>query len=242
MINCNREPDIPTSLNTAEIKQYIIDAVAYLADSENIPKPEKPTSYRNSDLLEAFDRVFHSKCYLTEQRFVNSYTMDIEHFVPQSERPDLVYEWTNLFPAEHYSNMIKPRKTPEGGYLNPCDTEDDVENDVLYSLSALGENPYFEAVDPTNVKAVNTANLLNRIHNGHDENTQRATKQLRHAIHKKYIEILNKICEWKDFAEGSVEKFQAKRELKDMLSRKSSYTMLCRAMPAVRRLPEDFFD
>ena len=30
--------------------------------------------------------------------------MDLSIF-PQAERPDLVYEWTNLFPAEHYTNM-----------------------------------------------------------------------------------------------------------------------------------------
>ena len=38
------------------------------------------------------------------------------------------------------------------------------------------------------------------------------------------------------------EKVQAKRELKDLISKKSSYTMLIRSMPAVRQLPADFFD
>ena len=42
MINCNREPNSPTSLNTAEIQQYINDAAAYLADSEHLTKPDKP--------------------------------------------------------------------------------------------------------------------------------------------------------------------------------------------------------
>jgi len=112
----------------------------------------------------------------------------------------------------------------------------------MYSLSAYGEKPYFEASDNLNIKAINTANLLNRIHNGHDQNTEKATKQLRHAIHKKYIDILNKICEWRASENGSGKEFQTKRELKDLLSRKSSYTMLCRSMAAVRQLPEDFFD
>ena len=243
MINCNREPDRPTSLNTAEIQQYINAAVAYLADSEHLTKPEKPVSYRSSDLLEAFDRVFHSKCYLTEQQFINSYTMDIEHFVPQAERPDLVYEWTNLFPAEHYTNMIKPRITPEGGYLDPCNPDDDVENEIMYSLSPHGFDPYFEAADPLNIKAVNTSDLLNRIHNGHNENTKTSTLELRHTIHKKYVKILKKIIEWQGYEGGSPEKFQAGRELRDMLSRKSSFTMLCRSMPAVRQfVPEEFLD
>ena len=242
MINAQRQADSPSSLNTAEIQNYILAATLYLDDMANNPKPEKPVSYRNSDLLEAFDENFYSKCYLTEQKFATSWSMDIEHFLPQSERPDLVYDWSNLFPAEHYSNMTKPRKTPLGGYLNPCIAEEDVENDILYTLSTYGHDPYFEARDNQNQKAINTCNLLNRIHNGHDEATIKATSNLRHAIQKKYIDILNKIIEWKNCTDGSQEKVQAKRELKDLLSRKSSFTMLLRSIPAVRQLPAEFLD
>lgn len=242
MINIQRQAESPASLNTQEIKDYILAAAIYLDDMVNNSKPKKPSSYRNSDLLEAFDNDFFSKCYLTESKFANSWIMDIEHFVPQSERLDLIYDWTNLFPAEHYSNMIKPRITPPGGYLNPCVPEDDVENDIVYTLSAYGHDPYFEARDINNQKAINTSNLLNRIHNGHNEETIKGTSNLRHAIQKKYIDILNKIIDWRSFADGSQEKVQTKRELKDLLSRKSSYTMLLRSIPAVRQLPEDFFD
>jgi hypothetical protein len=242
MINITRQGNSPASLNTPEIQQYIQEAIEYLNDPDNNPKPTKPASYRNSDLLEAFDRDFYSKCYLTEMKFINSWIMDIEHFIPQNEAADLVYEWNNLFPAEHYSNMIKPRITPPGGYLNPCDPNEDVETEILYTLSAYGDDPCFEAHDLDNPKAVNTCNLLNRIHNGHNDDTIKGTKQLRHSIHKKYIEVLNKIIEWRSHAENTQEKLQAKRELKDLISRKSSFTMLIRSMPAVRQLPYDFFD
>ena len=84
-------------------------------------------------------------------------------------------------------------------------------------------------------------NLLNRIHNGHDNESSENTKSLRVVIQKKYIEILNKIIEYNQ-AIDSQEKFQASRELKELLSRKSSYTMLCRSIPAVRKLTEEFFD
>jgi hypothetical protein len=242
MINIEREAASPTSLNSLEIQQYINDAVNHLNDPDNVLRPEKPASYRTSDLLEAFDRNFHSKCYLTEEKFVNSWIMDVEHFIPQNERPDLAYEWTNLFPAAHYANMIKPRTTPNGGYLNPCDPLDDVESEIIYTLSNYGQDPNFEARNPLNTKAVNTSNLLLRVHNGHDYATKQATADLRHAIHKKHIDILNKIIEWQKAVDGSQEKFQAKRELKELLSRKYSYTMLSRSIPAVRQLPADFFD
>ena len=55
--------------------------------------------------------------------------------------------------------------------------------------------------------------------------------------------ILKKIIEWKDADEGSQAKHLAKRELKGLLSRKSSFTMLSRADKSVQQslLPE-FFD
>ncbi len=243
MINVSRNSDPPESLNSPEIKQYINDAVQYLNDPENYDKPKKPQSYRNSDILEAFDKDFYSKCYLTEQKFYNSWQMDVEHFIPQAERPELVYEWTNLFPCDHYTNMIKPRKTPEGGYLNPCENGDDVENEIIYTLDDWGYDPYFEPRLPDNQKVINTCDLLNRVHNGHDDNTKKTTEGLRHAIHKRYIEILNKIVEWQRYPDGTEEKVRAARILKGLLSRKASFTMLCRSIPAVRQaLPKSFLD
>jgi hypothetical protein len=242
MINVLRDPTVPTSLTTLDIQNYIDSAILYLNNPAANSKPEKPVSYRSSDLLDAFDRDFFAKCYLTEQKFANSYIMDIEHFEPQNARPDLVYTWQNLFPAEHNTNMIKPRLNPVGGYLNPCDPNDDVESEIIYTLSFYGDSPNFDPANPGNVKATNTCNLLNRVHNGHDQNTIKSTESLRFAIHKKYIEVLQKIIEWREAAENSQEQFQAKRELKDLLSRKSSYTMLIRSIKAVRQLPLEFFD
>jgi len=242
MINIARNRNNPVSLSTKEIQSYIQDAILHLEDPDNNPKPEKPVSYRSSDLLSAFDRDFYSKCYLTEAKFINSWIMDIEHFEPQCERPDRIYDWNNLFPAEHYTNMLKPRRTPSGGYLNPCDPNDDVETEIVYTLSSRGYDPNFEAKNPNNIKAVNTSALLMRLHNGHNDDTKKGTEELRHGIHKKYIDILNKIIVWQSLPNDSQDKVQAKRELKDLLSRKASFTMLIRSMPAVRQLPSDFFD
>lgn len=242
MVNISRNPNCPTTLQTAEIQTYIDNSILFLSDPITNPKPVKPVSYRTCDLLDAFDRDFYSKCYLTEQKFSNSYIMDIEHFEPQNQRPDLTYDWTNLFPAEHYTNMIKPRINPVGGYLNPCEPTHDVEKEIIYTLSVYGEDPNFDPLDDGNIKAVNTCTLLHRVHNGHDENTRKATESLRYTIHKKYIEVLNKIIDWKNSIHGTQEEIQIKRELRDMLSRTSSYTMLIRSIKAVRQLPPDFFD
>lgn len=178
--------------------------------------------------------------------FANSWKMDVEHFVPQNEDPSLVYEWTNLYPAEHKANMSKPRTTPPGGYLNPCDNADDVENQIIYTITGYGSRLNFDPRDTNNPKEVNTAKLLDRLHNGHDSTSIQNTTDLRHGIRKRYIKILETICEWRVLERGSQSEVQKRNELKDLLSRKSSFTMLCRSMPAVIQIhvefPDTFFD
>lgn len=243
MINVQREVNSPTSLTIPEIQQYITHIQAHLADPVNVPKPAVPGSYRNSDLLAAFDRCFHAKCYLTEQWFPNSWCMDVEHFVSQTEDPTKRYAWTNLYPAEHRANKMKPRATPAGGYLDPCAPTDDVENEIFYSVGVMGQAPKFDARDPANAKAVNTANLLNILHNGHDEDTRLATAGLRHEIQKKYDHILNVIINWLASPIGSVLKHQYENELRLHLSRKSSFTMLMRSMvPVINNIPPHILD
>jgi len=153
MINIDRKPEKLDSLETKEIKEYNDKATAYLNDPENSQCPKMTASYRNSDLFNAFDNCFYSKCYLTEQKFPNSRKLDVDHFIPLNERPDLAYTWSNLFPSEHLANMMKPRKTPDGGYLDPTNPEDNVEECIRYSLSMYGENPVFEAKDPNCIKS-----------------------------------------------------------------------------------------
>lgn len=242
MINVNRELKIPESLQNNDMRIYIDNYLLHVKDPNINPKPDKKPQYRNSDLLEAFDRCFYSECYLTELKFYSSWEMDVEHFIPQNENRSLTYEWSNLYPADHKANMCKPRTTPAGGYLDPCDNNDDVENDIIYGLAILGEKPIFKSTSPTNQKALNTVQLLDRLHNGTDDISNRNTAGLRSAIEKKYKIVLNKIVEWLQLEDDSDEKFICEAELKDLLSRKSSFTMLIRSMPSVRKLPSSLLD
>lgn len=240
MINVTRESSTPASLATNEIKSYVKECADYKDDPNSNPKPSKPASYRTSDLLQAFDRCFYSKCYLTEEKFFNSWKMDVEHFIPQNQEPALVYEWTNLYPAEHKANMSKPRTNPTDGYLDPCNSTDDVESEIIYSLTDFGLKPNFNARDTSNKKSVNTCDLLNRLHNGHDFTSIQNTADLRHGIRKRYSEILEKICNWRAQNLNTQEEVQLRNEIKLLLSRKSSFTMLLRSMPAVIQLNNQF--
>lgn len=244
MINVQRGA-APESLQKPEIQQYLSELAVYKNLSEDerkgVAKPECNASYRNTDLFEAFDRDFFAKCYLTEKRYANSWAMDVEHFKAKAfdQQPELKYEWANLYPADHDANMVKPRKDPKGGYLDPC--SNDVEKELLYSLVANGFTS-FKAADASNIKACNTATLLNKIHNGDNFESNKKTATLRQEIFKKEKVILNTIIEWQG-ATNLQDKFEAEVKLKKLLSRKSSFTMVMRSLSAVRRfIPKDLLD
>lgn len=239
MINVTRDLASPESLRITPVIQAYIDAcLEYEADQKlpkedrTIAKPECSSSYRTDDVLEALHQVFLGKCYLTEKVFESVSEIEIDHFIPRSERPSLKYAWSNLYASDHKANISKPKISPPGGYLNPCNPEDDVETQILYSLS-MDDTPHFRALDPQNQKAINTASLLNRLH-----------KDLRKAIQDKHNAVLKMMAEW-----GAAQKtgdkqreFELEIALKEVLSRRSNFTMLIRSSYIVRRLPPEFFD
>jgi hypothetical protein len=187
-------------------------------DRKNAPQPKGGISHRNSDVLEAFDRDFESKCYLTEQKYYSSYSMDIEHFKSKAfgQFPELKYEWTNLYPCSHDANMLKPRNEPIGSYLDPCDPNDNVETEIVYSLEMDGFT-FFDVLNENNIKAVNTCELLNKIHNGIDDYSRKKTAELRFLISKKEREVTTLIMEYLNESELQ-DKIRVGRKIKNILS------------------------
>lgn len=240
MISLQR-PSEPASLSTPEMRQYLDDCAQYEADCAAapdpaaVPKPAKPGDYRNSDVLRAFDTHFFSKCYLTEQWHGSSWEMDVDHFVPVNQDPMLKYEWSNLFPAAHKANMMRPRQWPEGGLLDPC--RDEVEARLLATIGPNGQTPQFEAADLTDQAANNTAALLNMLHNGKagDENSRMNTRHLRVTIAEQYDRVLHAIIRFQNAERSGSAQQQAiaRRSLQQLLSRQAPFTQLTRAMYAV---------
>lgn len=244
MINIERPTEIPASLQLQEMQDFLQALATHKDDPERFSKPEKPAGYRNSDVLEAFDVYFYSKCYLTEQKFGSAWSLDIDHYIPYNEQPELVFEWSNLYPAEHQANMMRPRRTPEGGYLDPCHPDDDVETEIMYALVEYGREPRFKASNPENLKAKNTAHLLDLLHNGRqrDEDSKKRTKHLRTLIKQRYDEIMEAIIRWQGSTDPA-QKFRAEEQLKVLLSRNASFTMLMRSIDTVQvHVPAAFFD
>ncbi|MEA5457678.1 hypothetical protein VB796_01430 [Arcicella sp. LKC2W] len=249
MINVTRG-EKPTSLDNPAIQSYLDKVASYNSledDDRKIAKqPKSNISYRNFDVLEAFARDFHSKCYLTEQKFENPWAMDIEHFKSKAfgQFPELKYEWANLYPCTHDANMAKPRNEPNGSYLDPCDPNEDVEEEIIYTLMSNGES-YFDAKDSQNIKAKNTSALLDKIHNGDDFDSKKKTATLRFYINKKADEVKELIMSWQyNKLKGNVtEEKHLERKIKNILSRKSDFTMLLRSLSCVKQyLPKEFLD
>lgn len=201
----------------------------------DLPAPPSLTSqksYRSQDVIESLHRVFKGKCYLTEKVFDSPNEMEIDHFVTQNEKADQTYVWQNLYAIDQKANKQRPKQTPPGGYLDPCDEDDDVENEIIYIVE-FGGNSLFKARNLTSQKAVNTAALLNHLH-----------RDLKPAVKDKHYEIVNAVAEW-DHAKrlgNEQEELEKKLLLKKLLSRDSHFTMLMRSIKAIRSLPPDFFD
>lgn len=250
MIELTRPP-VPTSLNTPEMQQYVADCAAYAAacaaapDPKLVPLPQKPGSYRTSDVLAAFDTHFFSKCYLTEQWHGSSYEMDVDHFVPVNQNPALKFDWDNLFPAAHKANMMRPRQWPAGGLLDPC--RDNIATRLLATIGPNGCQPRFEAADRTDQAATNTVILLNLLHNGRadDKDSQLNTRHLRVTIREQYDRVLHAILNFQrtEKSGNHQQLANARRSLGALLSRQAPFTQLMRAMYAVQEyVPADLLD
>ena len=238
MINISRNQPPPASLARQEIQVYLEELADYF-EGNIAEKPTPPISYRNSDLLTNFTDYFHAKCYLTEEKFEDAEAMDVDHFKPKNQFPNLVYDWNNLFPISHIANMLRTRQYPIGGLLDPCNPNDDVENRIIYATAEFCQQPYFHAIDSTDTQAVNTASQLNRVHNGHNDTTYKKTSSLRHAIQKKRHMIVELILKWVT-CQDRISKVELELELRLLLSKRQSFTMLMRNLPEVRtHLPEE---
>jgi hypothetical protein len=245
MINIQRNSTIPASLQRVEIQNYLNELAEY-KEGNLTDLPKAPVSYRNNDVLKALEADFFSKCYLTEEKFGSAFAIDIDHFIPKNENPSLTYEWTNLFPAQHDANMARPRKMPKGGYLNPCEPSHDVEKSILYSVGAFGNQTRFKAIND-DLKTKNTVELLNIIHNGRSVNpdSKEKAKHLKGKIKVKYDEIIRLIITWQDAkAKKDLQKeMNAETNLRLLLSRKASFTMLMRSSDVVQAcIPPNFLD
>jgi len=196
------------------------------------PSLAEQKTHRSDDVIAALWTDFRHKCYLTEKVFDSMKEMEVDHFQTRNERPDLIYTWENLYPIDNKANKKRPKQTPPGGYLDPCNSAEDVEQEIIYVVE-FGGSALFKALNPGNAKAVNTANLLSYLH-----------RDLKPAIKDKHHELVNAVAEWHHAKSSGDVQGELEKELllRKLLSRDSHFTMLMRSIKALQSLPPDFFD
>ena len=67
-------------------------------------------------LPNSLENVFGGLCAFCEERCKG----EVEHFLPKSRYPHLVYYWSNWLFSCHDCNNTKGKKWPELGYVDPC--------------------------------------------------------------------------------------------------------------------------
>lgn len=80
---------------------------------------EKPSDSLWTRFRDVLRCRFHGICGYCEEA-VDQSKASVDHFMPKSKFPELVYEWSNWVFACQPCNQSKGDKWPNGGYVDPC--------------------------------------------------------------------------------------------------------------------------
>ncbi len=106
------------------------------------------------------ENVFVGLCAFCEEHCKG----EVEHFLPKSLYPHLVYYWSNWLFSCHDCNNTKGKKWPELGYVDPCAFSKRGRPEVFFSFdTTTGEVLPKDDLDPLqHRKAQNTIDDLGR--------------------------------------------------------------------------------
>lgn len=185
----------------------------------------KPTGkYRCGDVATRLSTDFKHKCYLCE--FLQSPSVNIEHFVAHNGNTDLKFEWENLFWACVHCNNTKQAVAKSRAILNCTKMEDRVDEVIHYRINVFpGELVELRALHESE-KAQNTADLLRVIYNGHKTEIKKIEAlSLRSHLQKEIITFNGLIQRFAELTkENSNELQKIRRRIHQHLSNESAFT------------------
>jgi len=195
--------------------------------------PDVGNDWRNEETLKALGIVFRNKCYICEKKESSPEQFEVDHFITQNEDDSLKYEWSNLYLCCSDCNGSRKKKTPIGGYLDPCDPNDDVETEIVYHLPAYEYNqPVFAASsqNPSD-KVKNTIAQLNKCHYG-SRKTKMKFESFRKTIAKHVTKLLALIIEKRNAVDNKnpIEIASKETQIQQMLAENAPFTMLMRSV------------
>ncbi|WP_438028402.1 hypothetical protein [Sorangium sp. So ce233] len=210
-------------------------------------------TYTGADVMEALHHSFYGKCYLCETPIALG-TFEVDHRRPRADQrfAHLIYAWDNLFPTctTYACNQRRRKRYPDGGLLDPGQGVERrifqrVEGAVSISLRKAGTiDVVFRAADPADVAAVNTAEELDRIHNGTHSSAIPKADALQRAILEHVSSVSMEVYRLVTLSARPTSEPAAiddqRRRVQALVSRRAPYAMLVRSvfasLDAVRAL------
>jgi uncharacterized protein (TIGR02646 family) len=171
---------------------YLAARAALVADPKSIPlkklKDKAENKYRQTDVKEALQGMFHDKCCFCERK--RDYP-HIEHFNPKDSAPELCFDWLNLLYACEVCNgaTFKGTKFPLAAdgtplFINPCTDNPDDHLDFVCEQDAAAEHGFIAILKGKTDKGNTTKDVLglNRINLLKERNHHIAPYYLKLAI------------------------------------------------------------
>ena len=113
------EPEILTSKKTEWTRQY----VELLTIEQPIPESLKHR-YRDPQIKQRIKDETHDKCIYCESKVTHVYPGDVEHIIPKSKKPELIFEWSNLtFACQECNRNKSDYYEPSLQLINPYSDE-----------------------------------------------------------------------------------------------------------------------
>lgn len=153
--------------------------------SPNVPSSlTATTAYDGQDVISQLLADQHEKCYICERRRDTDF--EIEHHRSQTNYPELVQEWDNLFMGCGYCNRKK--SSDFDNTLNPkdCCIEDEIEQRIDFAnkkamfVTSVNDEQHDE-----------TVRLLERVYNG----TKRIRTKKEEIFIEQAISVVNKFSD-----------------------------------------------
>ncbi|WP_336855565.1 HNH endonuclease [Pseudescherichia vulneris] len=143
----------------------------------DIPAPKclSRKIYNHESVVTALHTIFHGKCYLCEQDELSD--AEIEHFIPHGGKPELKYDWNNLFLACSRCNSIKSDKFSD---LIDCTDNTVLAFEEIIHLAGncvSGEIEIRARDANSSVKVINTVELLSACYNCEDSSLRKISKE-----------------------------------------------------------------
>jgi hypothetical protein len=155
---------------------------------------EKPNGdYKGEEVLQRLYEDSHNKCYLCEEKEIT--TINVEHFIPHKGNKNLKFDWDNLFFSCGHCNNTKLDKY--GNLLKCTDPLHKIVDLLKFELVAFPKETLSIIPLTKDEKVINTAKLLNDIHQGTTFLKKLESNNLRSKICKELNTFFDYLNEYK---------------------------------------------